>query len=159
VRPINVEGVSQENADAEKEADGCNGLGHSLAPWLEMAGMVARRNSRASKRWLNAFTMAGSHGLVEVTTTSVAWIRSASQTMLGSALGKAGRPVMIASRCFDLGGHRSTGSFPDDFVWPAEWFRRIRRLTPGGFSILRTKTETAVLRPRRMDDQVRLGKA
>jgi hypothetical protein len=89
-RPINVEGVSEENADAEKETDGCDGLGHGLAPWLEMPG----RNSRVSKRWLNAFTMAGSHGLAEAATTSVAWIKSASQAMLGSVLGKAGRPVM-----------------------------------------------------------------
>jgi hypothetical protein len=46
--------------------------------------------------------MAGSHGLAEAATTSAAWIKSASQTMLGSVLGKAGPPVMIASRCLIL---------------------------------------------------------
>ncbi len=43
----------------------------------------------------NAFTMAGSHGSAEAATTSVASIKSASQTVLGSALGKVERSMII----------------------------------------------------------------
>jgi hypothetical protein len=44
--PMRVERVSQENADAEKDAGCSNGLGHRFAPWLEMPGRAARRNWR-----------------------------------------------------------------------------------------------------------------
>jgi hypothetical protein len=47
-----------------------------------------------SKRWLNALTMAGSHGSAEAPNTSAASIKSASQTVLGSALGME-RPIKI----------------------------------------------------------------
>ena len=47
-----------------------------------------------SKRWLNAVTMAGSHGLAEAANTSAASINSDSQTVLGSALGTV-RPIKI----------------------------------------------------------------
>ena len=46
-----------------------------------------------SKRWQNTFTMAGSHGSAEAATTSVASIKAASQTVLGSAPGNAERPI------------------------------------------------------------------
>src|SRR5205823_2013105 len=57
-------------------------------------GLTSVRNSR---RWLNAFTMAGSHGSAEAATTSVASIKSASQTVLGSALGKVERSIPISA--------------------------------------------------------------
>ena len=47
-----------------------------------------------SKRWLNALTMAASHGSAEAANTSAASIKSASQTVLGSALGTV-RPIKI----------------------------------------------------------------
>jgi hypothetical protein len=47
-----------------------------------------------SKRWLNALTMAGSHGSAEPPNTSAASIKSASQTVLGSALGTV-RPMKL----------------------------------------------------------------
>ena len=50
-----------------------------------------RDSPGVSRRWLKAFTMAGSHGSAEAANTSVASIKSASQTVLGSALGKVGR--------------------------------------------------------------------
>src|SRR5258705_11272328 len=48
-----------------------------------------------SKRWLNALTMAGSHGSAETANTSAASIKSARQTVLGSALGKVERSIRI----------------------------------------------------------------
>src|SRR6476661_10671333 len=53
------------------------------------------QSARVSKRWRNAFTMTGSHGSAEAATTSVASIKSASQTVLGSAPGKVERSVKI----------------------------------------------------------------
>jgi hypothetical protein len=53
-----------------------------------------------SKRWLNALTMAGSHGSAEAANTSAALIKSASQTVLGSALGTV-RPIKISISASD----------------------------------------------------------
>ena len=50
-----------------------------------------RTLARISKRWPNTFTMAGSRGSAD---TSAASIKSASQTVLGSALGTE-RPIKI----------------------------------------------------------------
>jgi len=54
----------------------------------------SRGSPGVSKRWLNALTMAGSHGSAEAPNTSAASIKSASQTVLGSALGTE-RPIKI----------------------------------------------------------------
>ena len=53
-----------------------------------------RGSPGVSKRWLNALTMAGSHGSAEVPNTSAALIKSASQAVLGSALDTE-RPTKI----------------------------------------------------------------
>ena len=55
---------------------------------------VSKGSPGISKRWLNALTMAGSHGSAEAANTCAASIKSASQTVLGSALGKV-RPIKI----------------------------------------------------------------
>jgi autonomous glycyl radical cofactor GrcA len=85
-----------------------------------------------SKRWLNALTMAASHGSAEAANTSAASIKSASQTVLGSALGTvrpikypSARPIRVESmnhenadaendtRCRDYLGHPAkTPQFP-----------------------------------------------
>jgi hypothetical protein len=38
--------MSQENADAEKDTQYRDYLGHRVAPWLAMPGMAALRNRR-----------------------------------------------------------------------------------------------------------------
>jgi hypothetical protein len=45
-RAKRVDCVSQENADAEKDTQRRNCLGHHLAPWLAMPGRAALRNRR-----------------------------------------------------------------------------------------------------------------
>src|ERR1700676_5428767 len=45
-RAKRVDCVSQENADAEKDTQCHNCLGHHLAPWLAMPGRAALRNRR-----------------------------------------------------------------------------------------------------------------
>jgi len=86
-----------------------------------------------SKRWLNALTMAASHGSAEAANTSAASIKSASQTVLGAALGTvqpiqkypSARPIRVESmnhenadaendtRCRDYLGHPAkTPQFP-----------------------------------------------
>src|SRR6267142_99709 len=90
-----------------------------------------RGSPRVSKRWLNALNMAGSHGSAEAPNTSAASIKSASQAVLGSALG-AKRPIKIPisastrvesmnhedadaendTRCRDYLGHPAKPQFP-----------------------------------------------
>src|SRR6266404_5829426 len=85
-----------------------HGIGDSPAfstPPVPMAagsnrGLTSACNSR---RWLNAFTMAGSHGSAEAATPSVASIKSASQTVLGSALAKAERSIKMPISASDTG--------------------------------------------------------
>jgi hypothetical protein len=58
------------------------------------------------KRWLNTFTMAGSHASAEPDTTSVASMKLTSQTLLGSVLGKAERPISASPRAKGVHGMR-----------------------------------------------------
>ena len=59
-----------------------------------------RGSPGVSKRWLNALTMAGSHGSADAPNTSAALIKSASQAVLGSALDTE-RPIKIPISAYD----------------------------------------------------------
>jgi len=126
--------------------------------WLVHRGLgdelkgTAGGSSGIAKRLLNAFSMAGSHASAEAANTSVASIKSASQTVLGSAVERSikqrpsMRPICVQrmshedanaendTRYRDELGHgfsppcltrkSSPGSLPDDFAELGKWFRR-----------------------------------